>query len=439
MITPTLRHADPRRLLADVLGGDVSAATLSFAEELAIRRWCRQNALSSAANIRRLHQRGHRKNARRERVEHLRRQAVLVDALFVAARKRWPVKSAHLQARREAQRQQRLISVFAQVGKVGKFHRAARGRQFEIMKRDGGTRRVTSFDWVDRARQHVLKSALHPFASFHDGQFMHAHDKGRRGPAAVRKALLAALDGCCEDSLFMQFDVVDFYGSISHDWLERQLGIDPAIVRRQLHTGGMTFKTIGEMTTVRDDHEASSERDRRGIPQGSVISPLVADHAMAAVLQDAAVFEALPLFVWSDNVGIIIPRVREREIGDLVRAAFADHGAGPFQLTSSSYPVMAPFKFLGVWYRKTPVGADAFVPWEVVSRWELSVGARLMTCWDDEIDAIERAVAEKMSKWSWCPSARETVSRLKAMIASRRETAIGSQTPIWPVRQRNIA
>ena len=141
---------------------------------------------------------------------------------------------------------------------------------------------------------------------------------------------------------------------------------------------------------------------------------------MASVIRSVAVFEELPAFIWSDNVGVLAPRIRVREVVELARNAFADHGAGPFNLTVSTWPVSKPFKFLGVWYIRHEDKADALVPWEVLNAWQASIASRLQLCWDDEIDAIERAVDKKLARWRWCPDARRTVRAVRRLIASRR-------------------
>jgi RNA-directed DNA polymerase len=414
----------PGDLLRRITSGELAAETLSDLELRALRRWCRERSRASSATVQRLVDRGHLKNARRERNSHLNRQEVLLDALFAASRKRWPISADMNADEAERRRRKRLLGPFEALPDAGKFGRSARAHEFFVAKENGGKRSITSFYWVDHARQRVLKSALTPFADLHDGQFMLARDPHRRGPAAVREALLAALAECSDDSVFMQFDVRDFYGSISHAWLERHLGIDPTIVQRQVHTGSMTIVPTGKgkIAVVPDCvQEASREGDRRGIPQGSVTSSLVAEQVMASVIRSVAVFAKLPLFIWSDNIGAVVPRGRAGEVGKLVRSAFAEHGAGPFTLHPvRENLVCSTFKFLGVWYRKTPAGPEALIPWQVLSAWEASIGDRLMHCWDEEVNQIERHVTLKLAHWRWCPAARETETRLRQLIQSRR-------------------
>lgn len=411
---------DPAALLEDVTEMRRNPRTVSLDEELSLRRWCRERALQSASAIQRLVDRGHLRNARREARAHMRRKEVLVDALFRAARKEWPTRKNMSLDQAELRRKRRLRMVFEQVGVIGMFHAPAKARQRRFPKKDGGTRKITSFYWVDKARQLVLKAALTPFADLHTAQFMLSRDRLRRGTAAVRKALLTSLSQCGHDCLFLHFDIVDFYGSISHEWLERNLGIDNAIIHRQTHTGGMKIVPADPMAPVRDDHEATQEKGRWGIPQGSALSALIAEQVMASVLRSVAALDGLPLFAWSDNVGVIVPRERAGAIESHVREAFASHGAGPFQLSMSAHPVTSPFKFLGTWYQKTGEDARASIPKQVIDAWVSSIGSRLVTCWDDEIDDIERHVDGKAAQWGWFEPFRRTERAVRHLIGTRR-------------------
>jgi hypothetical protein len=365
--------------------------------------------------------RGQVKKAKRARRAHLRRPEVILHALFVAARKRWPITMSMSSDVAAHMRRKRLVAAFDHFEAAQRFKRPARGRRKLLTKTNGGSRPIVSFHWISRAQQIALKSSFTPFADLHEGQFMLSRDPGRRGPAAVRKALLATLRECSDDSVFMQFDVRDFFGSISHEWLEGNLGIDPAIVRRQIHTAEMLIVPIGETMVVRGPHEASTtEKVRRGIPQGSALSSLIAEMVMAAVARGVAVFGELPVFIWSDNVGVIVPRHRAREVETLVRSAFAEHGAGPFQLTVSATPVVREFKFLGSWYRKTAVGAEAYVPAPVANAWSLKVGDWITVASMTELAAIERHVRDKLAQWRWWTGADHLEADMLRLIDSAR-------------------
>lgn len=366
-----------------------------------------------------------------------------MHALFKAARKRWPTKLAMSSREREAVRLKRLQGVFEKAREVGRLTQPARARQFEILKRNGrGKRPVVSFFWVDQARQMMLRSALQPFANLHEDQFMLARERKRRGPAAVREALLAALAECGTETEFLHLDVVNFHGSISQVWLERHLGIDPAVTKRQVHLGGMMIGTTGKMTTVHATHEASDEVDaqnigaavcrrqsqeggQRGIPQGSMLSCLIAEQVMASVIRSAVVFAELPTFIWSDNIGVLVSRRRAGEVVELVQAAFARHGAGPFNLTITRHPVIEEFKFLGVNYRLSGGEAKAYVAQPIVNAWEIAVGSRLLHASPIEIAEIEQHIQNKKAVWKWWFGWPLVEVRLRRMVQAAHD-AVGA-------------
>lgn len=415
------RIDDPAQLIDDVCAGRIAISDLSAAEELAIRWWCRNCTQCSVADIQSLIARGHFRHARRARNEHFKKRTIHLYAALMSVRAVWPMKSSHTAEEREHARQQRLRAAFEALKSVGNFNAPARATRFARPKKNGGFRLITSFNWVDKARHYVLKSALTPFANLHASQFMLSHDTARRGPAAVRKALLAALNECGEDSVFMQFDVVDFYGSISHRWIEENLGLDPSIIQKHIHVGKMIIKDKGDNANVRALHEANQRGGQWGIPQGSRVSPLIAEQAMAAVLGSAAVFSEMPLFVWSDNLGMVVPRGMRDDIERLVRDAFASHDAGPFNLTVTSHPVSREFKFLGCWYSKEADGAKAFIPEDVIAGWQNAVGGQLTFCPRSEIDKVEARIRSKLAQWAWCKDAVAAGEELLGLIQSRRE------------------
>ncbi|MCJ1961606.1 reverse transcriptase domain-containing protein [Novosphingobium mangrovi (ex Hu et al. 2023)] len=424
---PHLNDGGDEATLAAILTGVRSARSISLDEERALRRWCRQSARQSALSIERLTTIGHSRNARRARRDHLQSVTAHLDALFSASRKRWPIRSDDNADVAETTRLKRLQHVFEALGKSRTFTRPARAQNFSVSKGPGqGHRLVTSFHWVDRARQKVLRTALTPFANLHEAQFMLARDRGRRGPAAVRKALLAAMAECDEDMVFLHFDVKDFYGSISHAWLERELGLPPELVRRHVHTGQMSFTGYRERTIVHASHEATRERGQRGIPQGSALSPLIGEMVIGAVIRSVAVFEDLPIFTWSDNVGVLAPRLREREIVDLARAAFRAHGAGPFELGMARSEVLDQgFNYLGTWYCKPADGdARATIPRQVVAAWDISVGTSIMHAGPHELDQIERHIVAKKAAWGWWDGWPRLERRLTNLMCSARASAL---------------
>lgn len=392
-----------KALMRDLLQGVRDARTLSRSDECLLRRLCRERARASQQAIARLIDRGHYKNARRAQRKHMLRVEVHLDALLRAASKRWPEEAGMNEALREKARLRRLQAVFEKRGDVGRLARPARARQFSIPKpNSNGRRTVTDFFWVDRARQRVLSSALQPFANLHDAQFMLARDPRRRGPAAVREALLAALNECGDSCCFVQLDIRDFHGSIRHEWLEEHLVLSPEVTQRQVHMGGMLMGAIGMMDARHARHDAIQEGGQRGIPQGSTLSPLVAEQVMADILRGSAALKDLPHFVWSDNIGVLVPHLSLREFINLVKAEFSAHPAGPFELTDTVHVVTREFKFLGTHYRYSANdGARVYVPAAIAQAWTNAVLGDILTASKCELNRTEVAIIRKRAEWGW--------------------------------------
>lgn len=355
--------------------------------------------------IRHLVQRGAYRNARRALLEHNKRLSVRLDALFAASRRhRWMSKGVTAE-QREVIRRERIASVLSALTEAGCFARPAKATRFCRGKPSGGTRTLIKFDWVDDARLRILNSALTPFADLHGSQLLLGQN-GRRGPAAVRESLLQALGDAGEDFVFLQFDIRDFYGSISHAWLEDNLYLEKGIVRRFVHTGEMLIVTLQEKRTGRrKSADASNENGQPGygIPQGSSLSSLIAEQVMAHILRSAAVFDSVRLFTWSDNLGMIVPRSEALAIEELVHSAFERHGAGPFRLRVERTPISSEFKFLGAWYRMEGRTPKAYIPDEVATRWEIDVCQDILTANNAQLASIVQRVRGKYEAWKWWP------------------------------------
>lgn len=421
-IRPTInQQRTPEDIISLQRAGTLDVASITFTEELALRRWARSAERRSRGTIERLLARGQTRRARREVSRHMCKLGVRMIALMTAARRRHRLAREADVPTREIIRQRRLADMFAALSTVTSFTSPAGGFRSMKRKRDGGTRPIISFYWEDDARFRVIRSALQPFAlaSFHHAQFMHPLNGVRRGPASVREAMLQALRETGDGYVFLQFDIRDFFGSISHEWLERALPLDQGIVKRFVHLGEMLIVPTGEMRVDRPTDDASSRTDRRGIgiPQGSALSALIAEWVMADILRSDAVFDRVRLFSWSDNLGVLVPQGEESVVVELIQAAFARHGAGPFRLNLvNRTSVTCDFKFLGTWYQVVAGEPRAFVPQAVVDGWVRSVTADILTASTDDLDNMRRRVMAKLNEWRWWPGAEPLTASVLADI-----------------------
>lgn len=405
--------------------GALDPSSLTVAEENALRSHCKNVVRSQRSKITKLVQRGSLRNAKRAARAHCEQVASRLFVLFLAVKKEIKCPSTLPSEERERRRRQRLVAVFSALPSVASFSSPAQAYLHGKRKRDGSYRPITVFHWTDYARQTLLSIYLSPFADFHPTQFLLAKGPDRRGPAAVRKHLKQALEEQGGSYTFLQFDVQNFYGAISHSWLEANIPLSAETIRNHLHLGGMVIRTR-ETGAVREKLDAIiKEGQRRGIPQGSALSSLVAEIVMADVLRGAAVPDCSPMFVWSDNVGVLVPKGKEAVIEELLVAAFAGHPAGPFKLIRSQSrfepDFSGEFKFLGCWYRKRGARAELFVPQAVVDGWRNSILEDLLTADRLALRKMARRVRSKCSSWSYWAGSKPLEADMMNIIKSADE------------------
>ena len=206
-------------------------------------------------------------------------------------------------------------------------------------KRSGGYRLLHVPDRLGIAKQYLLINAIKPFASFHPSQFAL-----RRGRSAACESLLRTMnEPKMRNTRFVQFDVVDFFPSISRQYVEEVLPAPKAVIRNTLFLEGWNVRCVGDVTT-----------DRRGLPQGLAASSLVAEMVMANVLRDIAdlTAELHSIHAYSDNWGGFFPL--DKDVGVLVESlkhAFEAHRAGPYRITSKYGQAEESFKFLGYYFK----------------------------------------------------------------------------------------
>lgn len=325
----TVRHSDPCRaaqpLLRAIASGGTRPDAISQAEFYALRAHCRREADRLRDQIATEVRQGHNRIARRKLHEFLHALPVRVAAAISAWQK---AGGRTAEGAASFDRIWRIAEALHRLDKPSTAHLTKK-----MKLRPNAHRPICAFrDIEDRARQHLAVMAVTPFASIHPAQYA-----WRRGRSAACESLHAAMCVAGREGGFAQIDIKNFYGSISHAWLEENLPLPKGMIRSVIHTGGMRIIPSG-WGQARPTCEDIEEVARWGIPQGSAASPLIAEMVVADVLRGLA--DRLPphtVVNYSDNVAIVLrgnaadwPAFME-----LLRDAFAKHPAGPFHLTMS--------------------------------------------------------------------------------------------------------
>jgi hypothetical protein len=302
------------------------------------------------------------------------------------------------------------LSVWRIAERLKNVHSPASATIHAEPKDKGGFRLICSPDRFGIAKQMLFVNAVKPFASFHHAQFAVPH----RGRLAACKSLLETMnDPSMCNTRFIQFDVADYFGSISREYVEEVVPAPRAVIRSTLFMENwrVTFRGAGTIP------------DRRGLFQGLAASSLVAEMVMANVLGDIAnLFSELHcLIAFSDNWGGLVPH--DRDLSALVteiRRAFEAHPAGPYRLTDDEIrPAGRPFKFLGFYLQPPRDGrlARISMPRRIREWKELEFTGQLVAA--DTLQEVLKVANRLMSfcsAYSVAPDARELGKRIGRLI-----------------------
>ena len=317
------------RMLTGLAAGAIAPASVQPSDQSGLSNYCRAVVRRKQAQISDLVSSGRTRIARRKQNELLRCLPARLIAAQQAIRK---INRRNLQPANPSNAIP--FAQFWQLAQRLKRHISLPSDALARLKpkNDGTLREVCMFDLFDIARQKLIAMSIIPFARLHHSQY--ALIGGR---SAACEALLEALNNAPNGAKFMHVDVTDYYGSIDQDWLEENLPLSADIIQTVvLMTNGHICRW--HLGLVHRHDEGTEEMDwpriRKGIPQGSAVSPIVAEFVIANVLRNTAdLFEGLSFFNYSDNLGILMPENMDDAVFmEHLRDVFRAHQAGPFQL-----------------------------------------------------------------------------------------------------------
>jgi len=207
-------------------------------------------------------------------------------------------------------------------------------------KPDGGTRTVMCFCTEQRALQYLVKGALKPWLSrlTAENQFLL---RGGRDAACtnVMMHLYMGYDHVC------QVDVRRCFPSFAEAEIYRYVPLpkrvtENVVIARHLSLLISTKESVSDATNLLVEA-------RRGIPQGSAVSSVVAEILLAPIARSAQ--DRCAVVAYNDNF-LVMSRSNLDLVTNLklLRARMQCHPAGPLCPTFTEFPTMrGPFEFLG--------------------------------------------------------------------------------------------
>ena len=216
----------------------------------------------------------------------------------------------------------------------------------------GQYRTVLEFEIENRALQYLVRDVLIAVLELHPNQY------ATRGGvhAAIKHTKQALIDGYL---WAVELDINDCYPSFDEEKLASLLPLpkevtDHVILSRHLN---LSIRIRLDRNSLGDDQEGDAitlkaiSAARRGIPQGSAASPIVAEAMVAIALKQVPTLGVI--IAYADNILLLAKTKSDRDsMTKALLAAFEAHPVGRLRLSPKTFAPGEPVEFLG--HRLTP-------------------------------------------------------------------------------------
>jgi len=281
----------------------------------------------------------------------------------------------------------------------------ATGERVELRsqpKPRGGYRMIMSFGLENRALQILVGNALRVWVLPKLLSRQHLLAGGHNH--AVEAATQMIEKGGHRHAI--ELDIQDCFGSIKVDWLKQVLPLPPEVIDNVCAASHLNLIAL-DTTAYRH-----LNKSRIGIPQGSSVSSLIAELAVASVLEHAP--EGVEFQAYVDNVLCSAPNEQTAQLHQrTLERLFRAHPSGFFCVKSSGVGRLAegvPFLGYVLWRKRRRVRVN------VSHSKQDAFGARVEALWDrSDLDSSSRAAKAEGLIRGWCRAHRlwRSVRRLE--------------------------
>jgi hypothetical protein len=238
-------------------------------------------------------------------------------------------------------------------GSLNAFQGTQEEVRLRLIKKGANTFRPTlDFGIENRALQHLVLSVLYAIAELHPQQF------ATRGvPAAIAQVMDAMRAGYV---YAREIDIKDFYASFDGNKLVELVPVQKKVIERVLLSEHLNIippsklhipSCFGAADTVKGEVaplEKYLAEARRGIPQGSAASPLLAEMLLAPLLFQVPAGGKVVVVAYADNILVLAKTASDADaMTNSLGLALKKQPAGPLWPKIKSFPVGGPIKFLG--------------------------------------------------------------------------------------------
>ena len=240
-------------------------------------------------------------------------------------------------------------------GTLNAFQGTQEEVRLRLIRKDANTFRPTlDFGIENRVLQHLVLSVLYAIAELHPQQF------ATRGgvPAAIAQVMKAMKAGYIHAR---EIDIKDFYPSFDRNKLVESVPVQKRVIDRVLLSDHLNIIPPSKLHHILSCFGAADKDQgkvaplekylaeaRRGIPQGSAASPLLAEMLLASLLFQVPAGGKVVVVAYADNILVLAKTASDADaMTDSLELALKKHPAGPFSPKIKSFPVGGPIEFLG--------------------------------------------------------------------------------------------